>query len=205
MKRKRVYRRMRINFKFVLLILIIFGISLGYAILNTDINVTGNVKLIAGNYIINLDLLNTNTSDNVTFLKTTYGGERELEIMMEPGYFLYLADCSDGYTVDGATTGIESYSTTQTVLIRNNLSSNGSLCSFFARMVEAQEVGYLNDEHVDIEDVKAALDYLYLALGYEDLPPKTIEALVVLYTHEDHPEFETVKDALDYIYNKTVK
>lgn len=205
MKRKRVYRRMRINFKFVLLILMIFGISLGYAILNTNINVTGKVHLIAGNYIVNLELLNTKTSNNITFYKTTFGGEKELEIMMEPGYFLYRADCTNGYTVDGVVTGLDSYSKSQTVLIRNNLSSAGSLCSFFAKMVEAQEVAYTNDEHVDIEDVKAALDYLYLALGYEDLPPKTIEALVVAYTHEDHPEFKTVKDALDYIYNKTVK
>ena len=195
---KKRFKLKIINYRFVFVIILLFGMGIGYSVLTTTISTNGRVKVDGGAYTINFDNQNTNNSAGDT-TRISLGGRVDISVQPNTGYFLDTAECNNGYSVSGVVTGIDSYNLLQNITIKNNNQPATSLCSFFSRKTKAEEVAYTSLSHSELEDVKRALDYLYNELGYEDIYYSAEE---VAYVHNNHPEFKTAKDALDFLYDR---
>lgn len=183
--------------KILIVIIMVFFVSIGYSSIRSQLNINGNVTIVGG-YLISMLVKDTILEPNVTNLKITYDGKIKINVVPKEGYFIYEANCNNNYIINNIITGIDSYNKKQEITIDNNRSSFNSVCNFYSRMVKANEVTYLKDKH-SFKNVEEALNYLYLALGFEDI---TYESIVISYSNDNHKEFKTVKDALDYLYER---
>lgn len=187
--------------KVLIVLMLIFGISIGYSYLSSTIGVVGNVDIINAFYKLKISSIRTSIeSDDINI---GYKETISLKIKSNDGYYLYEAKCDPGYTLNNVETGINSYGKEQTVNITNNIDGGGT-CSFYSKELEASELDYVINKHPNIKNAKDALDYLYRELGYPDLPMNKYQAKFISYSNEEHPELTDVEKALDYIYDKVL-
>ena len=198
-----VRKRGRITNRVLTLVIcvLVLSISSGYAILNTNLFINGQVNVIFNNFKVFLFGENVSFNPSVSYVPIDYNETIEIQLIPEEGNFLEDARCTMDYLLKDVISGIDSYSKTQDISIDNNKKETNAECYFYYRKLKAQEAGYDKNSHPELLTVKDALDYLYDALGYERV---TLESTIILYDHEGHPEFVTVKDALDYLYNKLI-
>ena len=145
-----------IKLKYVIAIVLLLLLSVGYAAITTRETVNGTAKITGDVKTVTL------TGNNITFSSNTVqvvvGGETAFSVTPNTGYYLKSASCTNGYTLT-LSTGVEYYDT-QNVVIRNASSTQNSTCTFVTERITASMLTYSNSE-TTCTTVQCALDELF--------------------------------------------